>query len=117
MVRPKLIARSARQVNGGQWRSPSTPLESRRVFGRERMDLEPWDPWREFERVRDQVDGLLKSFFAKVRQVEKSRPITFFPDTDVVETADDIRIFLSLPGLVEEDIEIADHGGVLVVCG
>jgi HSP20 family protein len=81
------------------------------------MVLEPWDPSSEFERVRAEVDRIFARFFAKVREEGGDRPIAFFPTTDIVETAEDFRIFLSLPGMVEEDIELAFEGDVLVVRG
>lgn len=79
------------------------------------MDLEPWDPWREFERVRAEADDLFARFFAKVKA--EHGPITFFPDADLIETGEDLRVYLSLPGMVEEDIEIAIEEGTLVVRG
>ncbi len=81
------------------------------------MELQPWDPWREFERVRGEVDRILGRFFAKVREEGGERPIAFFPTTDVIETAEDYRVFLSLPGVVEEDIEVAFEGNDLLVRG
>ena len=81
------------------------------------MDLDRWDPWREFERVREEADRLFERFLAKVRLLESARTISFFPATDVIETADDLRVFLSLPGVVEEDIDIAVEEGCLVVRG
>ncbi len=81
------------------------------------MDLEPWDPWREFDEIRDEVDGILDRFFHKVRAATGGRPISFFPTTDVVETGEDFRVFLSIPGAVEEDIDIAIEAGALVIRG
>lgn len=80
------------------------------------MNLEPWDPWREFERVRAEADRIFARFFANVK-AHHEPPITFFPATDVVETGEDLRVFVSLPGVVEEDIEVAIEDGTLVVRG
>ena len=81
------------------------------------MDLEPWDPWKEFAAIRSEADEILARFFAKVRQLGGDPPISFFPTTDVIETGEDFRAFLSLPGCVEEDIDILLEGGTLVVRG
>src|ERR1051325_8280147 len=81
------------------------------------MDLQPWDPWREFEGVQSEIDRILERFLGKVRQVAAGKEISFFPATDVIETADDIRLFLSLPGTVEEDIELSVEEGLLVIRG
>jgi HSP20 family protein len=97
------------------FRYNTSRFEIRRKTGA--MDLEPWNPWREFETIRTEVDRIFERFFAKVRQLGGDRPITFFPTTDVIETGEDLRVFLSLPGCVEEDIEIALEGGTLVVRG
>jgi HSP20 family protein len=82
-----------------------------------RMDLEPWDPWREFETIRSEVDGILDRFLTKFRQAAGERPIDFLPAADVIETGGDFRLFLSLPGCVEEDIDISVEGRTLVVRG
>ncbi len=81
------------------------------------MDLDPWDPWREFERVREEADRLIERFLAKVRLLENARPIAFLPESDIIETGEDLRIFLSLSGVEEEDIDIAVEGEFLVVRG
>src|SRR6185436_11754516 len=81
------------------------------------MDLDPWDPWREFEQVREAADRLLERFLAKVRLLESARPIAFFPPTDIIETGQDLRVFLSLSGVEEEDIDIAVEEGILIVRG
>ncbi len=82
----------------------------------DRMDLAPWDPWKEFEQLRAEADRLFAQFFTKVKG-DDSRAIAFIPTTDVVETAEDIRIFVSLPGMVEEDIDIAVQSPNLIVRG
>jgi HSP20 family protein len=81
------------------------------------MDLEPWDPWREFEKVHAQAERLFEAFFAKVQEEDRVPPINFLPATDFIETAEDVRLFLSLPGVVEEDIEIAVEEQTLIVRG
>lgn len=81
------------------------------------MDLEPWNPWREFERVRAEADAIFERFFQKVQKSDPGRPVAFFPTTDLIETSDDLRVFMSLPGVVEEDIDIAVEGGVLIIRG
>jgi HSP20 family protein len=81
------------------------------------MDLEPWDPWREFDEIRADMDRMLDRFFTKVRASAGGRQISFIPTIDVVETGEDFRVFLSIPGAVEEDIDIAIESGTLVIRG
>jgi len=80
------------------------------------MDLEPWDPWREFDEIRTEVDRIFQQFFTKVQQTV-GRRIAFFPTTDVIEDGEEFRILISLPGMVEEDIDIGIEGGTIMVRG
>ena len=45
------------------------------------------------------------------------KAIAFVPATDITETADEYRLYFSLPGLVEEDIDITLEGNILIVRG
>ncbi len=81
------------------------------------MELKPYDPWSEFEKVRQEVDRTFERFLAKLRKAEPGRDIAFLPTADVVETAEDYRIFLSIPGVAEEDIDLTIEKNVLIVRG
>jgi HSP20 family protein len=81
------------------------------------LDLTPWNPWQELERVQGQVDDLLASVLAKLRNVVPGKEIAFVPATDIIELAEEYRLYFSLPGLVEEDIDIALESDVLIVRG
>jgi HSP20 family protein len=80
-------------------------------------NLEPWNPWHELEDVERQIDRLLDAALGKLRHVVPGREIAFVPRLDVVETGDEYRLYLALPGLVEEDIDISLEGRILVVRG
>ena len=55
---------------------------------------------------------------AKLHRVESGPDrVSFLPDVDFVETKDDYRVFLSIPGLIEEDIDISLRGNILTVRG
>jgi HSP20 family protein len=82
------------------------------------MRMQPWDPWRELERLRAQTDRLWEEFLDKLRRTEPDRArIGFLPNLDLVETEQDFRVFLSVPGLVEEDIDVTVREDLLVVRG
>lgn len=81
------------------------------------MDLERWNPWQELERVEREVERLLSSIYEKLGSAAAGRPIAFVPRVDVVETPSDYHISLSLPGVIEEDIDISIDGNVLTVRG
>ena len=81
------------------------------------MDLEPWDPWSELERVRDEADRLVDSVLEKLRKAQPGDEIAFVPAMDLVETPSEYRAYLAVPGVVEEDIDLAVEGGWLIVRG
>jgi HSP20 family protein len=81
------------------------------------MYLTPWNPWQELERVQAEIDALLQAALSKLRNVVPGRDIAFVPVTDIVETGDEYRLYLSLPGMLEEDIDIALQGTILIVRG
>lgn len=82
------------------------------------MSIVKWDPWRELEEVRAQTNLLWDRFLSKLGAEAIGVPtIEFLPDTDVVETQFDFRIYMSVPGLVEEDIEIEVSSVALTVRG
>ena len=83
----------------------------------ESTNLEPWNPWQEFEEVQKEVDRLFEVALGKLRHVVPGREIAFVPVADIIETGEEYRFYLSLPGLVEEDIDITIEGQVLIIRG
>ena len=81
------------------------------------MDLKPWNPWQELERVQIEIDALLASVLRKLGPVAPGRSISFVPVTDIVEDEVEYRLYMSLPGLVEEDIDLTLEGEILIVRG
>ncbi len=81
------------------------------------MDLKAWNPWQELERIQSEMDAHLGSALRRLRQAEPGRPIAFLPKLDIVETADAYKLYLALPGMVEEDIDITLEKRRLIVRG
>ncbi len=81
------------------------------------MDLKPWNPWQELERLQAEMDEHLRAFLTKLRQAVPGKPIAFVPAMDIIEVGDEYRLYLSLPGMVEEDIDITLQGRLLIVRG
>lgn len=82
------------------------------------MSIVPWDPWKEMEQLRARTDRLWDAFFAKLTDESAATPqVGFLPDADIVETAYDFRIYMAIPGLVEDDIEIEATPITLTVRG
>jgi HSP20 family protein len=72
------------------------------------MDIVPWDPWEEFERLQAEMSKRWDDFLSKLRRSRSEREqIAFLPEADIVETQRDVRLYLSIPGLIEEDIDVS----------
>lgn len=72
-------------------------------------------PFREFERMRKEMDRLWDSFFER-------RPRTgdmgeWYPSLDVAETKNDVVIKAEVPGMDPKDIDISLSNGVLTIKG
>ena len=82
------------------------------------MNLIRWDPLKELEQLREQTDRLWDNFLDKLTRADaEAERIAFLPDVDFVETAREYRLYLSVPGLVEEDIDLAVSEKALTVRG
>lgn len=81
------------------------------------MDLKPWNPWKEVARAEEEASRLLDAALAKLRSSLPGNPIAFVPPVDIVEGDDEYRVYVALPGAVEEDVDIAVERDVLVVRG
>lgn len=82
------------------------------------MNLTRWDPWKELERLRAETDRLWDQFLDKLsRSQPDPQPITFLPDVDLLETPREYRLYLSVPGLIEEDMDLTIGQRSLTVRG
>jgi HSP20 family protein len=83
-------------------------------------ELTTWKPFRElapfrdFERMRGDMDRLWDSFF-------EERPLMrvgeWLPSLDVAETKNDIVVKVELPGMDQKDIDISLSDGHLIIKG
>ncbi len=82
------------------------------------MNLESFDPHRRLDEFRRQsnamLDELLEQLFGPAENTER---IGFQPEADLVETEDELRFYVSIPGMVEDDLEIALDQGRLTIRG
>lgn len=79
--------------------------------------MERWDPWQRLTAIQTEVSRLLEEFLAKFPAGSTARRIDFAPQCDVYETGDALHVRVALPGMIEEDIEIALEHGVLAIRG
>jgi HSP20 family protein len=81
------------------------------------MDLVRWDPFREMTSLRDAMDRLFEESFV--------RPSRFWPDylgrgelpVDMYQTANDVVVKASLPGVKPEEVDITVSGDTLTIKG
>lgn len=81
------------------------------------MDLTPWNPWNEIARAREEAERLFDAALEKLRRSLPGSPISFVPPVDLVEGPDEYRLYVAIPGAVEEDLDIAVEGDVLIIRG
>ncbi len=73
-------------------------------------------PFREFERMRREMDRLWDSFFER-RPAGTEDERDFLPALDLAETANELVVKCEVPGLEPKDIDISLSDGMLTIKG
>jgi HSP20 family protein len=81
------------------------------------MEIERWEPWREFEELLRRFNEMMDEFFSSSLMVNMPRRPSFSPLVDMYESARGLVVRASLPGVIEEDIDITFEGDSLVLRG
>lgn len=83
------------------------------------MNLSPFDPWQELERVHRETREIWDRFLDQIqpRHADETTSVSFLPDVDLVETRDDFRLFIAAPGFVEEDFDIIIDNRYIIIRG
>ncbi len=82
------------------------------------MNITEWEPWKELQRLRDQTDQLWDAYLRKLAGThELQNAVSFLPEVDIVETAHDVRVLISIPGVLEDDIELSATPESLTIRG
>ena len=82
------------------------------------MKVTRWDPWRDVAELRAATDRLLEAFLEKLNvSGGLEEKIDFLPDVDVIESPTEFRVYLSVPGMVEEDMELIVDEQTLTIRG
>jgi HSP20 family protein len=79
------------------------------------MDIERYDPWEEFNRLRQQINALFAGFFD--RMPHTLRHVSFAPPADVYQTDNTLVLRFDLAGVVEDDVDIAATETDIVIRG
>jgi HSP20 family protein len=82
------------------------------------MTFEFWNPNDRLDELRKRSDEMWEKLLADLPSSNlHDEPISFHPEVDLVETQHDFRFYLSIPGLVEDDIVIDVTGQRLTIRG
>lgn len=73
------------------------------------------DPWREFERLRDEINDLFDLDQSNGTRGLFDRHVS--PALDVIEGPDSFTVMCELPGIEQKDIELSLTGNVLTIKG
>src|SRR5512147_2603463 len=74
-------------------------------------------PFRQFERMRRDVDRLWDSFFEGTPRRRGEERGEWFPFLDVSETKNDLVVKAEVPGMDPKDIDISLSDGMLTIKG
>lgn len=77
-------------------------------------DITRWDPFAEMTTLRGALDRMFEDFRPLRSFGEGNGAQTYFP-IDVFETAEEVVVKASLPGVRAGDIDISVHGDVLTL--
>ena len=72
-------------------------------------------PWREIDRLRQQVEGLLDGFVEGVDSIRKAPGV--YPHLNLAEDDDNLYLTAELPGVSPDDIELNIQGDSLTLRG
>ncbi len=76
-----------------------------------------FSPGHQTRRMQHEFDRLFDNFFPVHSSNGNGDSAVWAPRTDLSETEDAYLIYLDLPGLTKEDVEISFHDGTLSISG
>ena len=77
-----------------------------------------WNPFREMEQFRREMDELFSRFFDwRPTPLATPTEFEFTPAFDVYETPDEFVVFVTTPGVSEKDLHVELSNGTLTVTG
>ena len=77
-----------------------------------------WNPFREMEQFRREMDELFGRFFDwRPTPLATPTEFEFTPALDVYETPDEFVVFITAPGVLEKDLHVELSNGTLTVTG
>jgi HSP20 family protein len=71
------------------------------------MNLFPWNPFERLEQLRIRTNEAFDRLLGEMTvDAEAGEPIGFHPETDQVESEHEFQLFVSIPGVIEDDLLI-----------
>ncbi len=68
------------------------------------MSIEKWNPWQELSKLQQEANQLFSNFF---KNFSSTKEISFTPQINMYETEKEVVLNVSLPGTLQEDIDIS----------
>ncbi|MDR7522985.1 MAG: Hsp20/alpha crystallin family protein [Armatimonadota bacterium] len=81
-----------------------------------RSAIHTWNPWKEMEDLRREVDRWVERGIVP-RRLRRAEDSVVVPDADLFDAGDHLEARIDLPGVSQEDIQITLEGTVLTVRG
>ncbi len=82
------------------------------------MSFDSWDPFQRLEEFRRDSSRMLDELLGHLPDpAARHESISFLPEVDLVESSNEFRFYLSIPGMVEDDIVIEVDGRRLTIRG
>ncbi len=78
------------------------------------MAIEKWNPWQELSKLQQEANELFSNFF---KRFSSTKEISFTPQINMYETGKEVILNVSLPGTLQEDIDISLEENVLYIRG
>ncbi len=79
------------------------------------MSIEKWNPWQELSTLQQEANELFSNFF---KRFSSTKEISFTPQINMYETEKEVVLNVSLPGTLQEDIDISlEEDDVLYIRG
>ena len=82
------------------------------------MSLTQWDPFREMDTLRNEVERIFEDTLSRMGMRPWGRDGgQLFVPVDLIETDENVLIMASLPGVRPEDVDISVKGNTMTISG
>jgi HSP20 family protein len=76
-----------------------------------------YEPWSVMPRLQDEINRLFNSFGFPFDADSSAATVSWAPATDIHEYADRFELYVDLPGVDADKVELTLHDGVLTIQG